>query len=213
MVKIIAAIFLGIGFFVLFQAASPIINYQLWEANFLKSQTVLKSPQPKNEDVLGISVQNDPENFPIFFSNQKRTSPVQFSEFELYVPKLGITNAKVLVDSNDLQAGLAHLPGSALPGERGNVFISGHSALPLFFSGNKNYGSIFANLTKLEKGDEIRAKVLGTEFIYRVEGIKLVSPNDISVILPPEEGRFVSLMTCVPPGLNTKRLVVVGKLI
>ena len=212
MAKIISIVFLGFGFFILFQVASPIIGYQLLELRFSKASDFLASPQNERDQILGVSVQNDLNNFPAFVSNIKRAATPPFDSFELSIPKLGVLDALVFVDSNDLKSGLTHLPGSALPGERGNMFISGHSALPQFFNGNKNYGSIFANLTKLGKGDEIKIKVLGSEFSYRVSDIKIVSPNDLSVIYPPNDsGRFISLMTCVPPGLNTKRLVVVGK--
>ncbi len=115
------------------------------------------------------------------------------------------------VDSNDLSQGLILLPGAALPGEKGNVFISGHSALPIF---SKNQKALFANLPNVKIGDNITLTALGSKFTYRVTDIKVVAPEDISVINPPDEvGRYISLMTCVPPGFNTKRLVVIGKLI
>lgn len=213
MVKIIPLLFLGLGLLALFQVSSPIVGYKIWETQLTNATSKLTSPQI-DEDVLGISIEQDIENFPAFVSGFKRSSKPPFDKFVLSLPKLKIEEALVNVDSNDLKIGLAHLPGAALPGERGNVFISGHSALPQFFNGNKNYGSIFANLTKLERGDEINLKVLGTEFVYKVVDIKIVSPKDISVVNPSDnEGRFVTLMTCVPPGLNTKRLVVIGKLI
>ena len=54
----------------------------------------------------------------------------------------------------------------------------------------------------------------GTNFKYKVIELKIVSPNDLSVIYPVDNlGRYISLMTCVPPGINTKRLVVTGKMI
>ena len=65
----------------------------------------------------------------------------------------------------------------------------------------------------VEKGDLIKVSA-GGEFTYKVLGIRVVDPKDTSVTLPPDGvGRYISLMTCVPPGLNTKRLVVLGKMI
>ncbi|TSC64409.1 MAG: Uncharacterized protein G01um101493_135 [Microgenomates group bacterium Gr01-1014_93] len=213
MSKIIPIFFLIVGLAALYQVASPILSYKLWEVKLHQDLDTLISPQKGKEQVLGISIEKDSENFSFFNSNIKRNTPALFNVFLLTIPKLSIFDAKVFVDSNDLQKGLAHLAGSALPGEEGNVFISGHSALPILFNGNKNYGAIFANLNKANKGDEIKVKVLDTEFIYTVSDIKIISPNDLSVIQPPDStGRYITLMTCVPPGLNTKRLIVIGKL-
>ncbi len=127
------------------------------------------------------------------------------------MPSINLRDEIVYVDSNDLTQGLIHLPGAPLPGEKGNVFISGHSALPIFSKVKK---ALFANLPNAKIGDQLVVTALGTNFVYKVMDIKVVAPEDISVINPPDEtGRYITLMTCVPPGFNTKRLVVVGKLI
>lgn len=210
--KIIPALFLLAGIFVLAQIALPLISFKLWEYTNISKDSVLVSPVSESSKVLGVSIQNTGDNFPAFISSSKRDF-IPYSQFLISVPKLYIGEAKVFVDSNDLSGGLAHLPGAALPGEKGNVFISGHSAIPIAYNGNKNYGAIFANLQKLEKGDLIKVSA-GGEFTYKVLGIRVVDPKDVSVIPPPDGvGRYISLMTCVPPGLNTKRLVVIGKMI
>lgn len=211
--KVISLIFLSVGVFMLMQVSLPVVAFKLWEIGHLSGRTLLVSPQPSSQQVLGISISNT-QNFPAFVSNIQRDSKPPYSQFSLSIPKLRIKDALVDVDSNDLSQRLAQLPGTALPGEKGNLFISGHSALPLFFKGDRDYGSIFANLSKLEEGDEIIISALGQQYVYKVVGLKVVSPDDTSVVQPPNsQGRYLSLMTCVPPGLNTKRLVVIGKLI
>ena len=210
--KFIPFVFLAAGIFVLAQIALPIINFKLWELSNIEKENILVSPVSESSKVLGVSIQNTEDNFPalVAFSNRDF---IPYPQFLISVPNLGIEEAKVIVESNDLSGGLAHLPGTALPGEKGNVFVSGHSSIPIVYNGNKNYGAIFANLHKLEKGDLIKVSA-GGEFTYKVLGFKLVDPKDIAVILPPDGvGRYISLMTCVPPGLNTKRLVVIGKMI
>ena len=189
MSKLIPLLFLIIGVFALGQISLPVIAFSLWERQSLVADKILVSPQTKSEAVLGISIENS-DNFPAFISNTKRQTAAPYNNFMINVPALNIKDAQVLVDSNDLTISLAHLPGVALPGERGNVFISGHSALPLFFQGDKNYGTIFANLEKLKKGDKIIATVGKTEFTYQVLGFKVVGPKDVSVIAPPDlDGR------------------------
>jgi LPXTG-site transpeptidase (sortase) family protein len=209
--RIIPIGFLFVGVFLLMQVILPLASFKLWEIGQKYNNTLLISPSnsPDNQ-VLGISINNQ-DNFSSFVSSIKRESQPNYTEFSLTIPKLKINDEKVQVDSNDLSNGLAHLPGAALPGEKGNVFISGHSALSRMFNLKK---AVFENLTDLKKGDEIIVDVLGVKYKYQVEELKVVSPNDLSVINPPQEqGRYISLMTCVPPGLNFKRLVVLGKMI
>jgi sortase A len=69
------------------------------------------------------------------------------------------------------------------------------------------------NLLKIKKGDEINIETPGQLFTYVVQGMKVVDPKDVSVINPPDQvGRYLTLMTCVPPGYNVKRLIVLAKL-
>lgn len=209
--KVVALIFLSAGIFILMQVILPIINFQIWALTQKYNQQILISPKENiNKQVLGISVQNR-DNFPVLTSSLKRISQAAYNKFSLTVPRLKIEKLDVFVDTNDLSQGLAHLPGSALPGEKGNVFISGHSALSQFFDLRS---ATFSRLSELKKGDPIVVETLGTKFIYEVFDFKIVDPSDLSVVTAPDTlGRYISLMTCVPPGLNFKRLVVLGKMI
>ena len=202
--KTLFSLLLIIGLMLLGQVLFPITTFKFWE--LLNEKPNLVSPYPSGgSEILGVSVVNR-DNFPAFVSDFKRTNPASYQEFSLTVPKIGLKEAKVKVDSNDLDKGPIHLPGSALPGERGNIFISSHSSV--LFNNN------FSRLTSLKVGDQVKVSALGTEFVYQVIGIKSVDPTDLSVIQPPDSlGRYLSLMTCVPPGLNIKRLVVLAKLI
>lgn len=210
--KIFSLGFLFLGIFILMQVLLPIISFQVWElGQELGSNTKLVSPKKSDSQaVLGVSIENK-DNFSVFVSNNKRGTVVPYSKFSISIPRLKIDNLSVDLDSNDLSNGLAHLPGSSLPGEKGNVFISGHSALSPIFSLKT---VAFAKLQDLKKGDQIILQAEGTNFTYQMEEIKVVDPKDLSVINPPDKmGRYISLMTCVPPGLNFKRLVVLGKML
>lgn len=198
----IPIVLLCLGILLLAQVVFPLISYKIWE---LTLNDTLISPYPKTTFYPGISVKNS-DNFSAFISSMKRGTTTPYKQFQITIPKLGLEDVEVTVDSNDLEKGLAHLPGSALPGEKGNVFISGHSTV-LFYNN-------FSKLPNLKEGDEIKVKIGETELQYRVQNIKVVLPNDLSVIPPPDLiGRYLSLMTCVPPGLNLKRLVVLAVLI
>lgn len=207
--RIISISFLMIGVIMLIQVVAPLVSFKLWEFGQKYNNLPLWSPKIQSRQVLGVSLRNQ-DNFPAFISSRKRQNEAGYKEFNLTIPKLGIKQSKVIVDSNDLAQGLVHLPGSALPGEKGNVFVSGHSALSRIFSKD----AVFAKLPQLKKGDQILVEAQGTKFTYRVIEIKVVSPTDLSVIdAKDEQGRYLSLMTCVPPGFNTERLIVVGELI
>lgn len=208
--KVVPIGLLSIGIFLLMQVLMPVVSFKLWEIGQNYSSNLLISPSESNSNVLGVSIENK-DNFSAFVSTLKRETQPNYTQFSISIPALKIDHAQVLVDSNDLDESLAHLPGSALPGEKGNVFISGHSALSRFFNLKK---AIFENLTDIKKGDQIEVNVLGVKYKYVVEQLKVVSPTDLSVINPPNtQGRYISLMTCVPPGLNLKRLVVLGRMI
>ncbi len=209
--KLISLGFLSMGIFVLMQVILPLASFQIWMIGQKYSNSALISPnQSMGGQVLGVSILNK-DNFSSFISNFVRETKPNYSQFKLSILKLKIEEVTVFVDSNDLSKGLIQLPGSAMPGEKGNIFISGHSALSPLFSFKT---AIFARLTDLKKGDEILVEAGGTKFEYLVTELKVVDPNDLSVIPPPDKlGRYISLMTCVPPGLNFKRLIVLGKMI
>lgn len=208
--KLISVGFLSIGIIILMQVISPVISFQIWAAGQQYRSKILVSPSNANGQVLGVSVQNK-DNFPSFVSSLKRETQPDYDRFGLSIPRLKAENMDVFVDTNDLSKGLAHLSASALPGEKGNIFISGHSALSRLFT-VKNV--VFSRLPDLKKGDQIIVETPAAKFVYEVIGVKIVDPADLSVLAPPDnQGRYISLMTCVPPGLNFKRLVVLGKMI
>lgn len=206
---------LGAGVFVLMQVATPFLAFQIWELTSYDKSQLLVDPSPVilggnaiNGDILGVSVGNI-NNFPAFITSNSMFAP--YPEFRLSIKRLNLNDIKVKVASNDFEYNLGHLPGTALPGERGNVFITGHSSLP-FAPGNKRI-PFFANLPNIKKGDDVFIDALGQRFNYVVMGMKIVDPKDMTVVAPPDkEGRYLTLMTCVPPGFNTKRLIVLARL-
>jgi sortase A len=148
---------------------------------------------------------------PLPLSVSKFDKKTFISEFTLSIPKLKIYDARVRVDSEKFDDSLALFPGTALPGgEDGNAFVSGHSSI---FSNPEDYKSIFSALPRLEKGDEVLVNMIGVEYRFLVESKKVVEPSDLSVISPPQSGKSLTLMTCVPPGTRLKRLVVICKLV
>lgn len=183
------------------------------------SAKIENAPIPKGE-VLStkttllrdVQVARDTDGFSYFTTNF-RPSGNRPEEFYLTIPKLEITGAIVKTDTIKFYDNLGLFPGSALPGEEGNAFITGHSVLPQF-NDPTNYREIFTNLPKLEIGDTVFAQVQGKTYQYVVQYKKVVDPSDTSVLAPIARGaKTLTLMTCVPPGTSFKRLIVVTSLI
>lgn len=107
---------------------------------------------------------------------------------------------------SSLQNGVLHYPNSAVPGQYGNVFITGHSSYYLWDPGN--YKDVFANLYKLEVGDEYYVYYNQRKFTYKIVAKNIIDPNDTTVLEQPKDKLISSLMTCYPTGFTTNRLVI-----
>jgi len=212
-VGLIAIIFAAWPFFVwqlttLPKLSSGVSNAPIPEARVLS----VKSPNLEN-----VQVVQDADGFsyfvPTFLEENKRKEENRSEKFSVSIPKLNINNATTKVDSLDFRNNLSHFPGTALPGEVGNSFVTGHSVLPQF-NDPENYNAIFTKLSELEIGDKIYITRDGQDYQYIVQYAKVVNPKDLSVLSPiSESGKNLTLMTCVPPGTNIKRLVVITSLI
>lgn len=150
------------------------------------------------------------------------TDQIVWDRFYLSIPKLGIEKARVItnVDSDKkesyfpiLSYATAHYKGTSYPGEEGNVFIYGHSVLPIFFNKN-NYLSIFSKNHELQSGDQVEVYWGEKKFVYMIYESKVVSPENLDVLDFKKSGeKTLTLMTCNPPGTYFKRLLVNAKLI
>lgn len=131
--------------------------------------------------------------------------------YTLSIPKLGIDHADVRIGSDDLDKSLIHFTG-AMPGNRGNPVIFGHSTIPWLYNPT-NYKSIFTKLIDLDEGDQIMITSDNVTYRYAVMSMKVVKPNDVSVLEQYTDDSYITLVTCVPAGTYLNRLVVKGKLI
>ena len=121
--------------------------------------------------------------------------------------KIGVKNVPIYhgTGSAVLQSGVGHYEGSSLPigGSSTHCVLSGHTGM----AGLK----MFSELTKLEIGDLFQIKVLDQTLTYQVDDIHQVYPDDLSY-LGIEEGKdYCTLITCIPIGLNSQRLLVRGE--
>jgi sortase A len=133
----------------------------------------------------------------------------------LRIPRLGDGNDEppVVVEGvrvADLRSGPGHMPGTALPGELGNLVVSGHRT---------TYGAPFARLDELQPGDAVVVETRDAWFTYTVTGSRIVRPSAVEVTwpVPGEAGatptrRLMTLTTCHPRYSARQRLVVSAEL-
>ncbi len=89
------------------------------------------------------------------------------------------------VDTLTLRRAAGHIPGTALPGQPGNVGIAGHR------------DRFFRPLRNIRRNDIITLTTLLGEYRYRVVSTKIVSPSDVGV-LDPSVNEILTLVTCYP---------------
>lgn len=109
-----------------------------------------------------------------------------------------------------LRSGVVHYPGTALPGEEGNVVVTGHSSYYAWDPGR--FKDVFALLHDVHENDKVVIYYNQKKYIYQIVERKVVMPKDIDVLKPTNQEQ-ITLITCTPIGTNLKRLVLVGKLI
>jgi len=138
-------------------------------------------------------------------------------KFFIQIPKIKVNNGLVRTNSFEMNPDtfIGHYAGTSLPGEKGNMFLYGHSVMPFLFS-EKNYKTIFSNIHKLEEGDEVIVRFNNKRYIYEVMEKVILKPEQVDPLnLVSEEykdSKTLSLMTCTPPGTSLKRLIVNAKL-
>jgi sortase A len=88
-------------------------------------------------------------------------------------------------ESATLRRAVGHIPGTALPGQPGNVALAGHR------------DTFFRSLRDLRIKDEILLSTLKGDFKYEVESLMVVEPENVEVLAPSADN-VLTLVTCYP---------------
>lgn len=215
-IGIFVGCFIFIYLFLTFPSYWTKANYY-WNKSFHKTSNTLELPVNLDQtqgDIFLATLMDALEKSPDKTITKKYT--IDISDLEdnyLIIPKISV---KVPIIWNvapeeslmlkNLQNGVVHYNGTAIPEEeKGNVFIAGHSSYYWWDKGD--YKTIFANLDKLESGDELALAYDSKVYIYKVFDKVVVRPEQTEV-LEAIDKPILSLMTCVPVGTNLKRLVI-----
>jgi len=97
-----------------------------------------------------------------------------------------------------LDRGPGHWPGTAMPGDRGNVVVAGHRV---------SHNADFRNLDDLDPGDEVIFNTNLGRFVYLVESTEIVGPDALWVVDQTPE-HTATLFACHPPGSVRERIIV-----
>jgi len=122
------------------------------------------------------------------------------------IPKIGLTEPIYHYSTEvSLGIGIGHIHGSSLPtgGETTHTVLTGHRGLP-----NQKF---FSDLDKINIGDKFYMHILNKILAYEVYKIKVIEPTDVDELMIEDGEDLATLVTCEPYGVNTHRLLVMGK--
>jgi sortase A len=115
------------------------------------------------------------------------------------IPRLGVSAViRAGSDPRTLRLAVGYIPGTALPGDPGNLGLAGHR------------DTFFRKLRDINPNDEIRVVTQDGTFHYYVERTTIVMPEDVWV-LNPTASPTLTLVTCYPfnyIGSAPKRFIV-----
>ncbi len=103
---------------------------------------------------------------------------------------------------NVLAKGVGHLYGSSLPvgGPSTHSVLTSHSGIP--------DAELFNPLHSAKTGDIFSTEVMDHTFLYKVNRVEVVKPDDISSLKITAGEDSITLVTCTPVGVNSHRLLV-----
>jgi sortase A len=120
------------------------------------------------------------------------------------IPKIGVEMTMYEgIRLSTLDYGPGHWPGTALPGQIGNVVVGGHRT---------SKHQVFRNVDQLVPGDEIIFSDDNGEHVYHVTSVEIVEPSAVWIVNPTETAT-ATLFACHPPGSTAQRIVVFADLV
>lgn len=139
-------------------------------------------------------------------------NPKAICDNYIYIPKIHVaapivrpTSTSEQVIDDALLKGVVKYPGTAEPGERGNVFLTGHSSF--YWWVPTDYRQVFTLVPELGTGDVVIVYRNGIRYTYRVFTAFEVAPTQTDVLKPTPEPTL-TLSTCVPIGTSYRRRIV-----
>lgn len=220
---VVTGMIFAVSFFAInFQSYKQILANVMESSALVEAQTVL-------EGSTGAITIDPALLLPVMEGESERTSAYEWLDFpivptdnRLVIPKLGrsvplVNMTTEHIEGEDwselekqiqdgLRQGVVHYPGTAIPGQMGNVFITGHSSYYPWDPGK--FKDVFAVLGQMEVGDEYYVYYDQKKFTYVVREKYEVTPDNVNVLQQPHDQKISTLMTCTPVGTTLRRLIV-----
>jgi len=115
------------------------------------------------------------------------------------IPKIGVSKPMYEgITLTTLDHGPGHWPGTAMPGQLGNVVIAGHRV---------SHDKPFRNIDKLVPGDDVIMTTADGRFDYKVTGTEIVYPDALWIVNQTPD-YTATLFACHPAGSTRQRIVV-----
>lgn len=135
----------------------------------------------------------------------------------LIIPKLNIDvpvafNISPAAVDEAMNHGVAQfmVPGAnALPGQIGNLVITGHSAGDIY--SYNPYKFIFSGLERLQPGDLIYVNYESTRYTYQMTRRETVEPTNVAALVYETDRPMLTLITCTPLGTSRYRLLITAE--
>ncbi|MEK7183084.1 MAG: sortase [Patescibacteria group bacterium] len=185
----------------LFVGALMIMGFPYFQARFLSTGTLpLAEGADSVADESGTVVETAEPN------------TLKIASLAIETPVIYVEDKTESVYQEALRDGVVHYPGTALPGEHGNVYIFGHSSDYVWSPGE--YKTVFARLPTIELGAVIEiTDAEGKLFHYIVTETKVVGPRDLTVLDQLNYAKqILTLQTSYPLGTALQRYIVVAEL-
>jgi sortase A len=223
-IRLLGLLFFLTGIIITGYVFLPLLSWQIYFAPVFASQNIA-APIPQTTIVNSSTFQtlltqasnalsgvdyNNPDNWFPNYKPQKsgaQTVPTYF----ISIPKLNIKNAVVSTVNSDLAKNLVNYGGTAVPANKGNAVVFGHSTLPQLYDA-RSYKTVFTFLYELQPGDEIDVNIANITYKYSVQNITVVDPTNTSILQQNFDDSYLTLVTCTPPGTIWKRLAVKAKI-
>lgn len=148
-------------------------SWQLFKQSFLLTKTIVIKHKPENP----------PRTFKGVYA--KRPKPGE-TLGNVEIPSISL-NSPLIHGTLDkyLKLGVGHYAGSTLPGENGNVIISGHR------------DTVFRKLSDVSPGDLIILNTKLGSYTYKMKDHKIVDKEDRTIIVPSDH-EMLTITTCYP---------------
>lgn len=167
---------------------------------------VAQTPEQSKKQIPALALQVSPPDDRVIIPSINQNVPIVSVSTENLINR--DWNALEKEIQGALQDGVVHYPGTAQPGDHGNVVITGHSSYFPWDPGR--FKDVFAALHKVAVGETVIVYHEQKQYLYKVYEIKEVTPDKVEV-LAQEGGDRLTLITCTPVGTNLRRLIVLAR--